>query len=46
MRKQRGMAQAEVARVMGVSQARLSRMERVPVRSMDSSPILFIKLPM
>ena len=35
MRKQRGMTQAEVARVMGVSQARVSRMEHGDLEKMQ-----------
>jgi predicted XRE-type DNA-binding protein len=34
MRKQRGMTQAEVARAMGVSQARVSRMEHGDIEKM------------
>ena len=35
MRKQRGMTQAEVARAMGVSQARVSRMEHGDIEKMQ-----------
>jgi predicted XRE-type DNA-binding protein len=39
MRKQRGLTQAEVARVMGVSQARVSRMEHGDVERMQVESI-------
>lgn len=35
MRKQRGMTQAQVARAMGVSQARVSRMEHGDIERMQ-----------
>ena len=39
MRKQRGMTQAEVARAMGVSQARVSRMEHGDIERMQVESI-------
>ena len=39
MRKQRGLTQAEVARVMGVSQARVSRMEHGDIERMQVESI-------
>ena len=40
MRKQRSMTQAEVARVMGVSQARVSRMEHGDIERSSENPLL------